>query len=633
MTAHRPTRRRSAASFVVMAMAAAPLLGLAAPATAAPPRSVPITADRLDDVLGPNVTVFDPSMPVERIQAELDRTWTARVDDEMGTARHVFYFLPGTYGTPERPLRAKVGYYTEISGLGQSPRDVVIHGSVESYNRCLEDGGTSNCIALNNFWRTVSNLTIDISEAGRDGCRAGANFWAVSQAASMRRVNVDTGTVSLMDYCTAGPQFASGGFIADSTLPTVVNGSQQQWYTRNSVIGEWSNGVWNQVFSGVDGAPSEQGWPNPPYTTLPTTPLSREKPFLYVDGHGEVNVRVPEARRDTRGISWEQGLTPGRSIPLSEFAIVTPSTSFGQVNSRLARGNGLFFTPGVYDVAKTFRVKRADTVVLGAGHATLTSARGAVPVEVEDVPGVVLAGLTIDAGPTMSPALLRIGDAQKTKKSTGDPANPTTLSDVYFRVGGPHTGSTDVALEVNSDHVLVDHAWVWRADHGVEGFAKGVNGDTDRWYTNRSRTGMVVNGDDVTATGLFVEHFQEHNLVWNGERGTTVLYQSELAYDAPSQAQWTQPDGTLGWESYVVAGHVRQHRLYGGGAYVFQQNDPSIRTENGFKVPETPRVQLRHLLTVNLDAGTIEHVVNGVGAPVTAANPGVPSYVERYPLR
>ena len=136
------------------------------------------------------------------------------------------------------------------------------------YNRCLADGGTSNCIALNNFWRTISNLSLQVNALGQDGCRASANFWAVSQAVSMRRVDVYGGNLSLMDYCTAGPQYASGGFIADSRLPIVINGSQQQWLIRNSEIGGWSNGVWNQVFSGVEGAPDDASFPNPPYTTL-----------------------------------------------------------------------------------------------------------------------------------------------------------------------------------------------------------------------------------------------------------------------------------------------------------------------------------------------------------------------------
>ena len=73
-----------------------------------------------------------------------------------------------------------------------------------------------------------------------------------------------------MDYCTAGPQFASGGFIADSRLPATTNGSQQQWLTRNSEIAGWSNGVWKQVFAGVTGAPDDATFPDPPYTKLDT---------------------------------------------------------------------------------------------------------------------------------------------------------------------------------------------------------------------------------------------------------------------------------------------------------------------------------------------------------------------------
>src|SRR4030095_10426674 len=139
--------------------------------------------------------------PVSRIQATLDAAHAASVDDEMGTGRRAFLFKPGTYGSTEQPLQIKVGYYTEIAGLGASPTDVVINGKVEVYNRCLADGGTSNCLALVNFWRTLANLSLNVNGAGQDGCRAGANFWAVSQAVSLRRLNV-SGNFTLMDYCT-----------------------------------------------------------------------------------------------------------------------------------------------------------------------------------------------------------------------------------------------------------------------------------------------------------------------------------------------------------------------------------------------------------------------------------------------
>ena len=214
-----------------------------------------------------------------------------------------------------------------------------------------------------------------------------------------------------MDYCTAGPQYASGGFIADSKAGTVLNGSQQQWLTRNSEIGGWTNGVWNAVFAGVVGAPSDAAFPNPPYTTLATTPVSREKPYLFVDAAGRYNVRVPSAQTNSSGVTWADGLTPGRTIPLSDFFVARADRLGQEINNQLSRGRNLILTPGVYDIANSIDVKRADTVVLGLGQATLTAVDGAVPLTVADVPGVILAGLTIDAGTENSPVLLQIGKA------------------------------------------------------------------------------------------------------------------------------------------------------------------------------------------------------------------------------
>ena len=160
---------------------------------------------------GPNVIVFDPSMPTSQIQATVDAVAAQQVDNEMGSQRYALLFKPGTYGSDANPLTFQVGYYTEVAGLGASPGDVTINGHVDVYNRCL---APDNCIALVNFWRSLSNLTINVM--GLTGCRSSAEFWAVSQAAPMRRVNIAGGNLTLQDYCTAGPQYASGGFIADS---------------------------------------------------------------------------------------------------------------------------------------------------------------------------------------------------------------------------------------------------------------------------------------------------------------------------------------------------------------------------------------------------------------------------------
>jgi hypothetical protein len=574
--------------------------------------------------LGANVTVFDPSIPVSQIQATLDAAYAKQVDNEMGTERYAFLFKPGTYGTTEQPLQVKVGYYTEVSGLGASPTDVVINGKVEVYNRCLADGGTSNCLALVNFWRTLSNLSIHVNGAGQDGCRASANFWAVSQAVPMRRVDISGGNLSLMDYCTAQPQYASGGFISDSNLPDVISGSQQQWLTRNSVVKSWSNGVWNQVFAGVVGAPAETGFPTPPYTTLATTPVSREKPYLFVDAHGRYNVRVPSAQHNSSGTTWAGGLTPGRTVPLSDFYIAKPGDSVRTINAQLDRGKNLLLTPGVYNIAASIKVERSNAVVLGIGQATLTAVNGATPLKVGDVQGAIIAGVTIDAGLKKSETLVEVGP-EYGRGDHSSARNPTTLSDVFFRVGGPHVGKTDLALEVNSDNVLIDHTWVWRADHGVEGFT-----DTQRWNTNIGKYGAEINGDNVTATGLFVEHFQKYNTVWNGDKGTTILYQNELPYDPPAQADWM--NGSVeGYAGYKVGDRVKTHNLYGAGVYVFNQNNPAIHTENGFEVPNRPGVKLHHIMTVNLSAGVIDHVVNGVGDPADTTKVGAPVYVVDYP--
>jgi hypothetical protein len=550
---------------------------------------------------GTNVVLFDPSMPTSQIQATVDSIAGLQVDNEMGSQRYTLLFEPGTYGSVANPLIIQVGYYTEVAGLGASPTDVVINGHVDVYNRCLT---ATNCIALVNFWRSVSNLTINV--AGLSGCRASGNFWAVSQAAPMRRVDITGGNLTLMDYCTAGPQYASGGFISDSRTGFVINGSQQQFLVRDSSIGGWSNGVWNQVFSGVGGAPpqsfSTTPFDPPPYTTLATSPLTRERPFLYVDSSGEYNVFVPALRHDSSGTTWGSGPAAGSSIPIKQFFIAKPTDGAKTINVALARGQNLIFTPGVYHLDRSIDIKRADTVVLGLGFPTLVPEHGVTAMAVADVKGVKLAGLLFDAGPVNSPVLLQVG---KPNAHRSDPADPTSLHDVFFRIGGAAAGRATTSLVVNSDNVLLDDIWAWRADHG-----SGVG-----WTVNTADTGLVVNGDDVTAYGLFVEHYQKYEVIWNGERGRTIMFQNELPYDPPNQAAWTH-DGVNGFAAYKVADTVKTHEGWGLGSYCFFNVDPSIHAAHSFEVPVTAGVKLHDILTVSLGGvGVIDHVVNDTGGP------------------
>ncbi|MEU9004496.1 discoidin domain-containing protein [Streptomyces sp. NPDC048551] len=542
--------------------------------------------------LGPNVIVFDPSTP--NIQAKLDEVFHQQESAQFGTGRYQFLFKPGTYNG----LNAQIGFYTSVSGLGLSPDDTTINGDV------TVDAGWFNGNATQNFWRSAENLALNPVN--------GTDRWAVSQAAPFRRMHVKGG----LNLAPDGYGWASGGYIADSKVDGQIgNYSQQQWYTRDSSIGGWSNGVWNQVFSGVQGAPA-QTFPNPPYTTLDTTPVSREKPFLYLDG-AEYKVFVPAKRTGARGTSWGNGAPQGTSIPLNRFYVVKPGASAATINQALAQGLHLLFTPGVYHLNQTIQVNRADTVVLGLGLATLIPDNGVTAMKVADVDGVRLAGFLIDAGPVNSPSLLEVGPAGTT---TDHAANPTTVQDVFIRVGGAGPGKATVGMVINNHDTIVDHTWIWRADHG-----DGVG-----WETNRADYGFRVNGDDVLATGLFVEHFNKYDVEWNGERGRTVFFQNEKAYDAPNQAA-VQNGSAKGYAAYKVADAVNTHEGWGLGSYCYYNVDPTIRQDHGFEVPVKPGVKFHDLLVVSLGGnGQYEHVVNSTGAP-TSGTSTTPSTVVSFP--
>jgi hypothetical protein len=587
--------------------------GVAAPA---PPSASPWQLK-----FGPNVYIFNPNMPQSQIQATVDAVANQQVSNQFGTQRYAFLFEPGTYGSTANPLNFQVGYYTTVAGLGRSPSDVVVNGSINVYNQCF--GGS--CTALVNFWRSLSNLTINVTNP-TFGCYTG-EFWAVSQAAPMRRVQIN-GFATLMDYCTA-PSYASGGFIADSSFAgsTVVNGSQQQWLVRNSTLDGWSNGVWNQVFSGVVGAPAQcfpaQASCGGPYTTLATSPVTREAPYLYVDPHGDYKVFVPSVQINSAGTTWSGQATPGRSIPIERFFIAHPSDTAGTINRALDFGLNLILTPGVYNLDRNIKVTRPHTVVLGLGFPTLVPENGIVSMTVASSNGILISGIIFDAGATNSPALLQVGR----RHARRDHAffDPSALHDVFFRIGGAEPGSATNSLVVNSDNVVLDDIWAWRADHG-----NGVG-----WSSNVADTGVIVNGDNVTAYGLFVEHYQKYEVIWNGNDGTDIFFQNEMPYDPPSQAAWMEAPGVDGWAAFKVGNTVTSFNGYGMGSYSFFNQGVNIYAANAFEVPATlPASSLHDLFTIFLStagSGGILNVVNDTGGSSTVANPDVPVTVVSYP--
>ncbi len=560
--------------------------------------------------------------------ADIYQALREQISNQFGTQRYALLFEPGTYGSAADPLTFQVGYYTEVAGLGGSPGDVTINGTIDVYNQCLPaaDGTLTNCIALDNFWRSMSNLTINVT--GQTGCETGTDFWSVSQAAPMRRVNVTGGNLSLMDYCNGGPDYASGGFIADSAFSggTVINGSQQQFIVRNSNLDGWSNGVWNQVFSGDIGAPPTTFPPTTvngntvgPYTTLSTSPVTQEEPFLQTDASGNYSVFVPALEHNSSGTSWQGAPPAGMSVPISKFFIATPSTPVLAIDAALALGRNLILTPGVYDLKAPIVVSRANTIVLGLGFPTLVPQNGTTAMQVLGVPGVKLSGMIFDAGPKNSAVLLQVGGPLAA--ATGSASNPSLVQDVFFRIGGAAAGSATDSLVVNSSHVILDDIWAWRADHGA-----GVG-----WTSNTAANGLTVNGNDVTAYGLAVEHYQKTEVVWNGQGGEDIFFQNEMPYDPPSQAAWMSSSTTDGYPAFLISPKVTSFSGYGLGSYCFFDLGIPIQSDTAFSVPDTSGVQLHDLLTRFLNgSGSINHVVNGTGAAVDTANPG-PSYVVSYP--
>ncbi|WP_261801620.1 coagulation factor 5/8 type domain-containing protein [Streptomyces sp. ISID311] len=595
----RPRHRRrralpAAAASLVLAAGTVALLSVQS-ASAGPEHIKPqnhITAADAPD-LGPNVDIFDPSMPRDQIQSRLDTVFKEQETNQFGEERHALLFRPGKYD-----VDANIGFYTQIAGLGLSPDDTDINGDVHAEADWFGDNATQN------FWRDAENMAVTPAN--------GTDRWAVSQAAPFRRMHVK-GNLQL-DPRNHG--WSSGGLLADTKVDgSVSSGSQQQYLSRNTEWSSWNGSNWNMVFVGATNPPADN-FPQPPYTTVDKTPKSREKPFLYVDDADTYKVFVPDVAADTQGTTWSGGAPKGTSLPLSDFFIAKPGMTASQINGALNQGKHLLFTPGVYHLDDTIKVTKPDTVVLGLGLATLVPDGGVTALSVADVDGVNIAGLLIDAGQETSDTLMEMGPKDASAHHSG---NPSSLHDVYFRVGGAGVGKAAKSLVINSSDVIGDHTWIWRADHG-----DGVG-----WTQNTADNGLTVNGDDVTMYGLFVEHYQKDQVVWNGNHGRTYFFQNEMPYDPPDQAAWMDGD-TKGYAAYKVADNVTDHQAYGLGSYCYFNVNRSVAADRAFQVPRADGVAFHHMVTVSLGGtGTINHVINDQGGPANTDNQQ--AYVVDYP--
>lgn len=536
-------------------------------------------------IFGKNVLVFDDTMDQNRIKIVLHALHEQQNYNEFGSERYALLFKPGTYD-----LDVTVDYYVQALGLGRYPGDVIINGAVQSTTTTSSNNISNKVTTM--FWRGAENFKVVPKDQEMI-------YWAVSQAAPYRRMHV------VGDINFDKGSWASGGVLANS----IVEGragltSGQQWMTRNSSIGYWEGGNWNRVFVGVEGAPNDT-WPEEPTTVIDKTPVVREKPFLTFTKSAEYAVFVPALSRETSGPSWSKGDEKGDLIPITSFHIAFPekdnSTS---INQALADGKHILLTPGIYEIEETIEVTKPNTVILGLGLPTLIPQNGAIALITNDVPGIILAGFMVDAGPELSQTLIQIGSQDARAEY---PDNPTSLHDIYCRVGGAVVGQAETTVTINSNYVIADHFWLWRADHGIG----------TEWMDGQNKQGLVVNGHHVTIYGLFNEHFQGYQTLWNGEYGRTYFYQSEIPYHPPSNEVWND-NGKPGYASYKVADSVQNHEAHGLGIYSFFSGELTVSNnvmlENAMEVPDNLGIVITHISTFAGLNGGINHSINGLGA-------------------
>jgi hypothetical protein len=427
----------------------------------------------------------------------------------------------------------------------------------------------------------------------------------------------------LFDFLSQGSHnYSSGGFVADSLIDTAVTpGSQQQFLTRNTTLTHWGGGVWNMVFVGDDQPPPGQ-WPAQPYTVVGKTPAIREKPYLVIDSSGNYAVQVPALKNGSQGTSWAGTPDPVTTLPINQFYIAKAATDTADsLNAALQQGYHLIMTPGIYHLASSLEVNYPNTVIVGLGIATLMPDNGTPAMAIADVDGVSVSGILFDAGPNKSPSLLVVGPSTS---SVDHSVNPIALYDLSCRIGGAAPGLVDNCFTINVNNLILDNVWLWRADHGPPNQSQGFG-----WAVNPARNGLTVNGQNVAAYSLFVEHFEEFQTLWNGNGGSVYFYQSECPYDVPDQALWQQ-NGENGFPSYKVSDQVMTHTAQGLGVYCNFQA-AVVQLDNAIETPTGPGIQMNHMVTIFLDGkpgSAINHIINGTGNSVTANDPNNPQFMK-----
>ena len=571
---------------------------------------------------GQNTFIFEETDDVTAIQDAINDIYKNMEAGQFSDRRYAVLFKPST---STYNVKAKVGFYTQVAGLGLTPKEVDVK-EIECLARWMTGrkyDGTVNYSALCNFWRSVENMSSGNAYT----------TWAVSQATSMRKMNLYGSKTVVNNYNDKGDVvssytdpnygilflhdqggYASGGFLVDSKISTMVScGSQQQWLSRNIESGvnavnenaqNYQSAVWNSVLVGCSTSIKNSDWDRGgTNTVVEKTPIIAEKPYLiYNSDSDEYGIVVPKVKENTVGVSWENMTEADYDyISLKDCYVAKPTDSAKKINTAISGKKALVLTPGIYETETAIEINKENMVVLGLGLATIKPTNGNQCMTVSDVDGVRIAGVLFDAGNVQSDVLFTVGTKAGANEKTD---NPNVLSDCFFRVGGADSKpcKTKVCVVINKASTICDNFWVWRADHGA-----GV-----AWDKNTAENGIIINGEDVTAYGLMVEHFQKVQTTWNGDGGRCYMYQSELPYDIKSQNVWNEA-GSYGFTDYKVSENVKKHEGYGIGIYSCYQA-AQCRLKSAITCPDTPDVKFTNVCTYSLVGnGTIDYAINNAG--------------------
>ena len=600
----------------------------------------------------PNVFIFYPGNDNDTLKKLNDINLAQGGTPTGGTAsgewsknRYALLFMPGTYN-----VTFQVPYYVSIIGLGRSPEDVKFIGGPNVYDDVILKHG------LDNFWRSGENFTVTPNNIppppppGQTPLNS-SMIWAVSQASPLRKVHIN-GDLTLFDNIHGDTHpMSSGGFMSDCKIDgNLTCGSQQQFLFRNCKINTSDTGVWNMVYLGCSNNPNancttttlpytKDQIKNPINVVVKQTPKIVDKPVIFFEGGKYKILYNNTILNNTTGVNW---VSDNITLDLCDDCYVAdPSSKASDINKYIDGGKHILFTPGIYNnLNGCIYVNKPNIILLGIGFPTLVSNSKDSCIIIGDVPNVTLCGILIQAG-SNTDILCKWGN---TLKYNGG----GYIFDLFVRVGGPDTKNVNarVMLEINSNNVICDNLWLWRADHGIDPNYIG-------WYKNTCDNAIIVNGDNVKIYGLSAEHTQKVITTWNGNNGYNVFYQSEFPYDVPNDTNIID-----NYEKNIVSYMVKGSNFegHGMGAYSYFIDAPVI-VDKAFSVKDDSKIDT--VFTVFLygkgSVGGITHVINdeGISVPIIFKNvpvqttgvtptpvtpiPGifgesVPSYVCMYPI-